>query len=281
LLDEKPVIRSTGRERSPVYSPDGTKIVDVSDQTEGDDEIFVQDADGKNRVQVTHKKVGVGFVRWSPDGKQVIFDVGSDHGPEVYLMGAVAGAQPARVLLNARNASMSHNGKWLYFQSRGEIYKATSAGGSPQALTKMRGEQPVESADGKFLIFRARNSLWRVPVDGGEEEEFIVPDHDLLWGTTIQPVKKGVYFLEWERAARPKDRNKGGNDRRFRGGGGQMVVSFYDYATKANTVAVRMKNSEMNGRMDGAFSVSPDGKYILYPKVDRSQTNVMLVENFK
>ena len=60
-----------------------------------------------------------------------------------------------------------------------------------------------------------------------------------------------------------------------------MVVSFYDYATKANTVAVRMKNSEMNGRMDGAFSVSPDGKYILYPKVDRSQTNLMLVENFK
>jgi Tol biopolymer transport system component len=282
LVDERPVIRSTGRERSPVYSPDGTKIVDVSDQTEGDDEIFLQDADGKNRVQLTHRKVGVGFIRWTPDGKQLIFDAGSDHGPEVFLMGAIAGAQPARVLLNARNASMSHNGKWVYFQSRGQIWKATPAGGSPQALTKMQGEQPVESADGKFVIFRSRGSLWRVPADGGEEEEFVVPDHDLFWGTAIQPVKKGVYFLEWERGPRVRNRNVGGRGeiRRF-GGGGQMVVSFYDYATKAIMVAVRMRNFEMNGRIDGAFSVSPDGKYILYPKVDRSQTNLMLVENFK
>ena len=261
--DERPMIRSTGRESSPLYSPDGTKIANVSAQTESE-EIFLQDADGKNRVQLTHLNgPHIGRVRWSPDSKQLIFDASSDHGQEVYIMGAVAGAQPARVLLNASNASISQNGKWIYFQSRGQIWKSTISGGNPQAIYKNRGAmQPVESADGKYLIFRTYRSLWRIPVDGGQEEEFIVPEHDLPWATTIQPVKKGVYYLEWERSARG------------------MAVSFYDYATKKSSVVLRAKGFDMGGA-SGAYSVSPDGKHILFPKVDRSQTSLMLVEGFK
>ncbi len=260
-VEERPVIRSTGREVNPVWSPDGTKIADVSDQS-GSDEIFVSDADGRNRVQVTQLKgPRVGRLRWSPDGKMLVFDASSDHGGEVFTIPAALGNKPARVLLNAGSASFSHDGKWIYFQSRGQIWKATVTGGNPQAIAQQGGGQPVESADGKYIYYRSRRGIWRIPAAGGEEEEAFVPDHDMWGPTTMQPAKKGVYYTEFERSAR------------------SMVVSFYDFATKKSAIVFRMKNADWgNG---AAFSVSPDGKSILYARVDQSQTNLMLVENFR
>ena len=261
-VEERPLIRSTGREVNPVWSPDGTKIADVSDQS-ASDEIFVSDANGPNRLQITQLKgPRVGSLCWSPDGTTLLFDASSDHGREVFTVHAAPGNKPARVLLNASNASYSHDGKSIYFQSRGQIWKATVTGGNPQGLAPKNGAgQPIESADGKYVYFRSRRGIWRIPTAGGEEEEAFVPEHDMWGPTNMQPTKKGVYYTEFERSARA------------------TVVSFYDFATKKSSIVFRMKNAELgNG---AGYSVSPDGKSILYARVDQSQTNLMLVENFR
>ena len=95
-------------------------------------------------------------------------------------------------------------------------------------------------------------------MEGGKEEEFIVPDRDLLY-SPMQVDAKGLYYSEFDRSARG------------------VSVIFYDFAAKKSRQLLLVRNGDFG---DG-FSVSPDGKQILYTKTDRSQTNLMLIENFR
>ena len=58
-----------------------------------------------------------------------------------------------------------------------------------------------------------------------------------------------------------------------------MAISFFDYSSKRSSAAFRMRVADFSAPM--SFDVSPDGKYILYPMVDQSRTDLKLVENFK
>jgi Tol biopolymer transport system component len=259
--EEHALIRSSGRENVPQYSPDGKTIADVSDQT-GSDEIWLSDANGGGRVQVTNLKgPAVTRLRWSPDGKWLLFDASSEQGPDLYVVSAAAGAKPERLQVGAQSGSWSRDGQSIYFQSKNRIWKAAANGANPRQLSPMNGaSQPVESADGQYVYFRNRRTFWRMPVEGGDEEQAIVPEYNLLWDTTLQPSKKGMYYIEFERGA------------------GESVVSFYDFAEKKSSVVFRLKNG---GWQNATYSVSPDGKYLLYSKMDQSQTNIQVLENFR
>jgi Tol biopolymer transport system component len=260
-LEEQELVRSTGRQSWPAYSPDGTKIAYVSDDS-GREEVWVCDADGSNRHQVSHfNGPQVRRPRWSPDGRTLL--VSSDEqGQGLYTVPAEGRGNAHAVVRPATNGSWSRDGKSVYFDNSGQIWRMPAGGGEAKAATTMRGtNQGVESVDGKAVFFRRGRSIWRTPREGGEPEEVFTPEHDMPF-TTLQPAKNGIYYMEWER------------------GGRRMAVSFYDFAKKESSVLFRIKDANFDF-FSMTFSVSPDGKYVTYPRVDRSETNLMLVENFR
>ena len=69
------LIASTRSNHTPQFSPDGEKIAFESDRS-GTHEIWICDRDGTNPIQLTNfGGPHVGWPRWSPDGKQIVFEV--------------------------------------------------------------------------------------------------------------------------------------------------------------------------------------------------------------
>jgi hypothetical protein len=71
---------------------------------------------------------------------------------------------------------------------------------------------------------------------------------------------------------------------RARGRGGMMAairsapvsVCFYDFTTHKSSTVFETEVMDFSG-----VALSPDGKYIVYPRVDQTETNLMLVEGFQ
>jgi Tol biopolymer transport system component len=257
LSDGEPLIRSKGRETAPAFSPDGKRIANISDQS-GADQIWVQDANGGNRVQITHLEGQSSPTRpsWSPDGKMLMFTV---RGPGVagIFVAAVEGGQPRRILSEGSRPSWSGDGKSIYYDLRQRIWRAAADGSNPQALTGERGRGiygPLESQDGKYVYFRKLGSIWRIPANGGAEEE-IVSGID---ASAVQLAPKGLYYREMRRGRQADS------------------IYYYDFAGKKSETVATVPEANMD-----LFCISPDGKTLLYPRVDRGDTNLVLVTNFR
>ncbi|MGA2274786.1 MAG: LpqB family beta-propeller domain-containing protein [Bryobacteraceae bacterium] len=257
------LIRSNGREYAPAWSPDGKKIVNISTQT-GSDEIWVGDADGNHRAPITHQKASrLDRPRWSPDGRTILFGVRGNGEIDVDRVASDGHTQPVRIPLPAdsHQLSWSHDGQWIYFQSMAQVWKARADGQPRQKLTNNWGDgEPEESSDGQYVYFRRERSIWRIPAAGGSEEEVIAPDHETRW-PAFQAAAAGLYYLELDRQERT------------------VVLRFYDFQSKKSRELVRLPVTDASSI--STFSVSPDGRYVLYPTVDRAQTALVLTENFR
>jgi Tol biopolymer transport system component len=265
----KRFIASTYTDMFPQFSPDGRRILFLSDRT-GRTEVWVSNGDGGNPMQLTSMNAPVvGAPRWSPDGERIVFDSNRDGRWEVYVIRAAGG--PARRMTNDPAddccGNWSQDGHWIYFMSRrtGEpqIWKMPSGGGEAMQITKHGGHVAIESPDGRFVYYSIRggegerdglSGLRRVPVAGGEE--VVVLPSITFYNFAV--VREGIYFIP---RADPE---------------GRYAIHFLSFATGKTRQIV-----SLSGVVEPGLSVSPDGRSVLYGQIDERRSDLKLVENFQ
>jgi Tol biopolymer transport system component len=258
------LISSTRPDYGPQYSPDGKRIAFTSGRS-GSNEIWVCDADGVNPVQLTSfGGPDVGSPRWSPDSRQIAFDSVSAGNRDIFVVSA-EGGKTRRLTEDTSDEvrpSWSRDGQGIYFGSNrtGEwqVWKAPSEGGRAVQVTKQGAREAFESFDGKFVYYTRGfgvPGIWKIPTAGGEEIRVLDEALQGFWAL----LDKGIYFVNPKVMPRP-------------------TIDFFDFAT-GRTIQIAAIEKELQ-LVSPSLAVSPDGRWLLYAKGDRFESDIMLVENF-
>jgi Tol biopolymer transport system component/serine/threonine protein kinase len=259
-------IASTQLDRQPQFSPDGKKVVFTSLRS-GTPAIWICDRDGVNPVElVSLNGILLGSPRWSRDSNWVAFDSPKSGSLEIYVVSADGG--PVRKVIvgpsNNVRPSWSRDGRWIYFGSNRsgdwQVWKAPAQGGAALQVTHKGGREAFESFDGKFVYYTKLGvaGIWKVPVEGGEETQVLNRGMQSLWALTEQ----GIYFGEMSSPALP-------------------VLKFYRFVTHQVETFKEFSKETIFDWGSTAFSVSPDGQWIIYTQWDQSSSDLMLMENYR
>jgi hypothetical protein len=262
------IIASTRADRSPRFSPDGKRIVFASDR-DGYLEIWVAASDGSGPAQLTTLKSSrSGSPRWSPDGTVIVFDSPASGNSDIWMVRSEGG--PARQLttepsIDAR-PSFSRDGRWIYFRSdrsgAQQIWKMPSAAPFRPAvqLTHNGGFDAEEAPDGNLLYYtRPQGGLWNMPVEGGEGTLVLEQVRSGLWSLA----ENGIYYLDV--AARSPE--------------GATPIVWLSSATHKLVQVGAVRKPIVAFTPD--LSVTSDGRRIAWAQVDREESELMLIENFR
>jgi tricorn protease-like protein len=217
-------------------------------------------------TQITHFNSASGTPRWSPDGQQIVFDSRADGNANIFVVD-FQGGSPRRLTSEPSREtvpSWSRDGRWIYFASdrsgASEVWKVPSTGGAAAQVTHHGGFAAFESPDGKFLYYAKGwtvPGLWRIPTTGGEEIELISSLEAGYWGYWAV-VENGIYYLDT--TAKPG-------------------IAFFNLTSHRTTRVFDLENRP--AREAPGLAVSSDKGTILYTQLDTSNSDIILVQNFR
>ena len=269
-------ISSTRYDGMAELSPDGRRVAFTSDRS-GEWDIWVADPDGSNAVQLTAMGAATtGGPRWSPDGQQIVFHSNREGQWEIYVIPA-AGGKPRNLTSHPAAESFprfSRDGKWIYFSSNrahtGEqqIWKIPASGGDAIRMTNAVGYVPLESPDGAYVYYVQTmdkpSSVWRMPASGGAPVKVL--DGVVLGNYVV--LEGGIYYVDrpsGQRGVYYLDKPSG-----------ETRLQYFDFANRRSITVARNV-----GDVDLWLTTSPDGRTILFSRMDSYVDDLMLVENFR
>jgi len=247
ISDWTPVIRTSGQDIAPVFSPDGKKIAFRSDVS-GQLQIWVSHADGSNAAPIHTGALLPSVIAWTPDSQSIVFSTSS--APGIYQV-SLSHKFPLRRISEVH---MSHpfysvDSKWIFAEVGGFIYRIPVLGGSAEMLTDQGGTPIVESKDGRYLYFgheRMDTTISRLDLATRQQETVVrslIPGYRDAWALT----SRGIVFLTEE--------------------AGKPMIVFHDFATGTNR-----NIGDFPGPLPliatSGFSVSPNGHTLLVVRAD-------------
>lgn len=255
------LVVSTQWDSNPAISPDGDRIAFVSKRS-GHFEVWTCEQDGSEMVQLTSfEGPFLSTPRWSPDGSQIVFVVRSGDQAGLYTV-SQGGGSARRLTRHAAEdvaPSWSHDGRWIYFASNRsgawQIWKMPSDSGAARSVTSDGGLAAFESSDGNYLYYVKSDQpgIWRKRV-GHEGESWLLralePSDWGNWAVT----EHGIYFVRRDT--------------------GTPLLAYYSFATGRIFRVTTLPNIPRHS----SLSVAPGGEWFLHTRVDRSESDILLVE---
>lgn len=161
--DPEQITQTESNETSPVWSPDGSRFVFVSER-DGNRELYLMDANGHNPTRLTTHPADDWMPAWSPDGQEIIF-VSRRYGNWEIFTIQPDGSNLTRLTetpqFNNWTPYYSPDGQEIVFASNRdgdwEIYVMNRDGTMPLRLTQVPGNDfsPAWSPRGDRIVFES------------------------------------------------------------------------------------------------------------------------------
>lgn len=260
------LIASTRWDFSPAYAPDGERIAFASNRT-GTYEVWVTDRFGLDPVQLTQFNGSVvGKPRWSPDGQMIAFDARSEGHSDVYVV-ALAGGRPQRLTHDPGDdvaPTWSADGRSIYFGSSRsgawQIWKmAVDGNTAPEQITTKGGFMAQESINGDrlFFVHEDRDGLWEV-AGPGRDPTLLMPQLQARDWSNWAVRGAGIYYVDRVQS-------------------NQIQLAFYDYEQGASRLVYPLGQRTTNP----GIAVSPNGRSVLFARIDQYASDLMRVDGFR
>jgi Tol biopolymer transport system component len=166
----------------PPLSGSGGGVIAFVSERDGDQEIYIMNADGSDQRRLTNDPSANGWPNWSPDGKQMAFQSNRSGALNIYVMDVLGGSQADESKVSQLTNSLpgrggswepawSPDGKWIVYSAQqtsgSDIFLVNLDGTGRQRLTENKAIDgcPTWSPDGKQIAFFSdRDGNWEIYV---------------------------------------------------------------------------------------------------------------------